>query len=419
MANIVKSVKGTRDFYPDEMAKRQWLIQHLRNASHAFGYLQYDGPCLETIDLYAAKSGEELVNEQAFVFNDRGGDPITLRPELTPTLARMVASKQNELNLPLRWWSFGPFWRYERPQKGRTREFFQWNIDLIGGDSIQGDAELIAVAATFLKNVGFKPDQVQLLVNNRQLMDSALDSIGIPGASRAELLRLIDRMNKLPAEVWDQKAGEIGLSQAQLSAVRQLLGNNDLWRESAEMVSLFDALDNLGVIEYVSYDPRIIRGLDYYTGTVFEAHDTRGEFRAILGGGHYANLVGDVGGKPLSGVGFAMGDVVVMLVLEEYGLLPQGVGIADSLFVTVFDEQSQAESTRLAAYLRGEGFYVIQAEVEKLAKQLKYADRLGVQIALVLGPEEIAGGTVTVKNLASREQRSIPREELANYLHGF
>ena len=145
MKNVIKSVKGTRDFYPDEMAKRQWLIGKLRQASEAFGYQMYDGPCLETIDLYAAKSGEELVKEQAFVFNDRGGDPITLRPELTPTLTRMVASRQNLLTFPLRWWSFGPFWRYERPQKGRTREFFQWNIDQIGSDSIQADAELLAV----------------------------------------------------------------------------------------------------------------------------------------------------------------------------------------------------------------------------------------------------------------------------------
>ena len=144
MKNVIKSVKGTRDFYPDEMAKRQWLIGKLRQASEAFGYQMYDGPCLETIDLYAAKSGEELVKEQAFVFNDRGGDPITLRPELTPTLTRMVASRQNLLTFPLRWWSFGPFWRYERPQKGRTREFFQWNIDQIGSDSIQADAELLA-----------------------------------------------------------------------------------------------------------------------------------------------------------------------------------------------------------------------------------------------------------------------------------
>ena len=156
---IIRSIKGTRDFYPDEMARRMWLVDKLRQASEAFGYQQYEGPCLETIDLYAAKSGEELVKEQAFVFPDRGGDPITLRPELTPTLARMIASKQNELVFPARWWSFGPFWRYERPQKGRTREFYQWNIDLIGSDSVQADAELVSVAATFLKLVGLKSDR--------------------------------------------------------------------------------------------------------------------------------------------------------------------------------------------------------------------------------------------------------------------
>ena len=154
MKNIIRSVKGTRDFYPDEMAKRSWLIDRLKEASESFGYQRYEGPCLESIDLYAAKSGEELVKEQAFVFSDRGGDPITLRPELTPTLARMVAERQKQLVFPLRWWSFGPFWRYERPQKGRSREFYQWNIDLIGSNAVQADAELLAVAANFFRLVG-------------------------------------------------------------------------------------------------------------------------------------------------------------------------------------------------------------------------------------------------------------------------
>ncbi len=160
MEKIIPSVKGTRDFYPEEMAIRSWLYQTLREVSESFGYQEYDGPFLEKIDLYAAKSGEELVKEQAFVFPDRGGDLITLRPELTPSLARMVAQRQRQLTFPLRWWSFGPFWRYERPQKGRTREFFQWNIDLIGANSPESDAELVAICVAFFKKNRFEPDQV-------------------------------------------------------------------------------------------------------------------------------------------------------------------------------------------------------------------------------------------------------------------
>ncbi len=417
MKNVIKSVKGTRDFYPDEMAKRQWLIRKLSEASEAFGYQMYDGPCLETIDLYAAKSGEELVKEQAFVFNDRGGDPITLRPELTPTLARMVASKQNLLTFPLRWWSFGPFWRYERPQKGRTREFFQWNIDQIGSDSVQADAELLAVAATFLKNVGLTPEQVKLYVNDRRLMDSQLSQIGISKEQKPLMLRLIDRIDKLPADVWDEKVRAEGLTEEQLLAIRSLLGNRELWRESAQMKELFAMLEVLGVADYIAYEPKIIRGLDYYTGTVFEAQAVNGEFRAILGGGHYANLVGDVGGSPLPGVGFAMGDVVIMLVLEAFGLLPADLVNPETLFVTVFSEETLAESLRLSGQLRAAGFRVIQAEPEKLAKQFKYADRLGLRRALVLGPEEIEGQKVVVKNLKTYEQVSVEREKLIDHLH--
>jgi len=412
MKNIIRSVKGTRDFYPDEMAKRSWLVDKLKEASESFGYQRYEGPCLESIDLYAAKSGEELVKEQAFVFSDRGGDPITLRPELTPTLARMVAERQKQLVFPLRWWSFGPFWRYERPQKGRTREFYQWNIDLIGSNAVQADAELLAVAANFFRLVGLKSDMVQILINDRRLMDKKLTGIGINSEAKPALLRLIDRIDKQPSDVWEKNLSDLGLDTDQITAVKQLLSNTDLWKESEELSQLFDYLDALGVSEYVRYEPKIIRGLDYYTGLVFEAHEVKGDFRAILGGGHYTNLVEDVGGEPLSGVGFAMGDVVVMLVLEKYGLLPIDLSYPGTVFVTVFSEDLLVESIRLTKELREEGFYVILAEPDKLARQFKLADRLGVKFALVLGPDELATQTVMVKDLHTFEQRSVQRAEI-------
>ncbi len=414
MKNIIRSVKGTRDFYPDEMARRQWLVDILRLASESFGYQQFEGPCLERIDLYAAKSGEELVKEQAFVFEDRGGDPISLRPELTPTLARMVAEKQNQLVYPLRWWSFGPFWRYERPQKGRTREFYQWNIDLIGSDTVQSDAELLAVAANFFKLVGLKSDMVQILINDRRLMDRKLTEIGVLAEKKPDLLRLIDRIDKQPADVWEKNLADLGLVPGQIEALKGLLANNQLWKESEELSMLFRYVDALGIAEYIRYEPKIIRGLDYYTGLVFEAHEARGDFRAILGGGHYANLVGDVGGDPLPGVGFAMGDVVIMLVLEEYGLLPVDLSYPSTVFVTVFNQEMLEESIRLTTELRQEGFSVILAEPDKLGKQLKLADRLGVKIAVVLGPDELENDTVVVKDLRTSEQRAIPRRELAS-----
>lgn len=201
MKTIIQSVKGTRDFYPEQLAFRNWLYALMRKVSEAFGYQEYDGPFIEKIDLYAAKSGEELVKEQAFVFSDRGGDSITLRPELTPSLARMVAQKQGELVFPLRWWSFGPFWRYERPQKGRTREFFQWNIDLIGGNSPEADAELIAICASFFREAGLSPTQVVIKVNDRRLMDSLLAELNVDPEQRPMVLGLIDRRDKLQPQI--------------------------------------------------------------------------------------------------------------------------------------------------------------------------------------------------------------------------
>ena len=180
MANKIQTVKGTREFYPEQMALRNYIYEKVGAAARLFGYQEWDAPFIESIDLYAAKSGEELVKKQSFTFTDRGGDFVTLRPELTPSLARMIAAKQGELTFPVRWWSFGPFWRYEQPQKGRSREFFQWNIDMLGVNSPEADAELIAVGATFLHSVGLTPELVTIYVNNRRLMESEFDALGIP-----------------------------------------------------------------------------------------------------------------------------------------------------------------------------------------------------------------------------------------------
>jgi len=412
MAEVIKSVKGTRDFYPVEKGILAWFYATIREVSEQFGYQEYDGPYLETIELYAAKSGEELVKEQSFVFEDRGGNPITLRPELTPTLVRMVAQRQHQLVFPLRWWSFGPFWRYERPQKGRSREFFQWNIDLIGVGTPEADAELTAVIATFFKKIGLTPQDVSILVNNRRLMDGELKTLGIPLSHRPEVYRLVDRRDKLSASDWQQYAQEVGLNAAQISGLKTILENTDLWQKSEELRRFFLALQALGVSEYVRYAPEVIRGLDYYTGTVFEAYDRKGIIpRSILGGGRYDNLMADVGGETLPGVGFAMGDMVVMLVLGKLGLIPKNIGLTPApIFVTVFNQEHLLDSFKLASEIRQSGFYVSCYPLEdKLSKQFKYADRIGARVALVLGPDEIQTSQVTIKDLLTRDQHTIPR----------
>lgn len=417
MKSVIQAVKGTRDFYPEEMAVRNWLYGKIREVSQLFGYQEYEGPILERIDLYAAKSGEELVKEQAFVFPDRGGDLITLRPELTPTLARMVAQRQNTLVYPLRWWSFGPFWRYERPQKGRTREFFQWNIDLIGVDSPEADAELIAVCATFFEKIGLSPQSVGILVNNRRLMDSQLERIGIGEQLRQQVFRLIDRRDKMSPVDWDAYAQEIGLRVEQLQKLKEILSDPELWRMSSELVRVFEILEGMGLRQYVQFEPQIVRGLDYYTGTVFEARDRARDGRAILGGGRYDNLVGDVGGNPLPGVGFAMGDVMIGIVLEKYGLLPSLEKTPAQVLVTVFDETRIKLSFVLATELRRAGIStIVYPEAVKLPRQLKFADRIGVRYVLIVGPDEEAAGVVTVKNLGTGEQQNIARLEIVDWL---
>ncbi len=420
MSSKIQTVKGTREFYPEEMALRNFIYDKVRAAARSFGYQEYDGPFIEPIDLYAAKSGEELVKKQSFTFEDRGGDFVTLRPELTPSLARMIAAKQNELTYPVRWWSFGPFWRYEQPQKGRTREFFQWNIDMLGVSSPEADAELIAVGATFLRAVGLNPQQATIYVNNRRLMDSEFEALSIPQEKRLDVSNMVDRRSKMESARWDSYVLESGLSQAQLNGLKDILGNFDLWKKSDELVRLFAALEALGVKEYVKFDPNIMRGLLYYTGTVFEAFDTSGSVkRAILGGGRYDNLLADVGGQPLSGVGFAMGDVVIGIILQEMGLLPEFIPSPAPVLVTIFDESLLSESYSLAAELRSAGLKVLcYPEPAKLQKQFKFADKMKARLVLTVGPDEAANGQVAVKNLINGEQVTVKRDAVVESIKG-
>lgn len=413
MKSIIQAVKGTRDFYPEQMALRTWLYEKLRSVSESFGYQEYEAPILESLDLYAAKSGEELVKEQSYVFSDRGGSQIALRPELTPSLARMIAQKQEELTFPVRWWSFGPFWRYERPQKGRTREFFQWNVDILGADSPEADAENVAVLATFFRLVGLKPSQVLILVNNRRLMDLQFDKLGISKDIRPATSAWIDRKGKMDPEAWERNGKEFGLTSAQQTGIKSILKDKELWEQSDELRRFFSSIAALGLSEYTKFDPSIVRGLQYYTGTVFEAWEVGGEIkRSILGGGRYDNLLSDVGGQHLSGVGFAMGDVVMTLMLQKYGLTPENLLIQPaSVVVTVFDQESIFESFKLASELRQTGLKVaMYPEPAKLPKQFKYADKIHAQIAVVLGPDEIVKNKVTIKNLVNGEQQTIERE---------
>ena len=321
-------------------------MTQMRAVSEFFGYQEWEAPLSNRSNCTRLNPGMSWLRQQSYVFKDRGGSEITFRPELTPILARMIAQKQNELVFPVRWWSFGPFWRYERPQKGRTREFFQWNVDMLGVNSPEADAENVAVLATFFRRVGLSPEQVLILVNNRRLTDSRFNDFNIPADQRPAVSSWIDRRAKMTPEAWEAYGKEIGLSDSQLTSLKSMLGDSELWRQSDELTRFFAVIDVLGLSEYVKFEPSIMRGLLYYTGTVFEAWEVGGDIkRSILGGGRYDNLTRDVGGDPIPGVGFAMGDVVITLLLEKYGLLPRDLNVNPApVLVTVFDEQRLLDS---------------------------------------------------------------------------
>lgn len=410
---IIQPVRGTRDFYPEDMAFRQWLNNQIREASAQFGYQEFDGPFLERLELYAAKSGDELVKEQSYVFPDRSGSMIALRPELTPSLARMVAQRGKGLTLPLRWWSFGPFWRYERKQKGRSREFFQWNIDLIGVDTPEADAELVAVAATLFRNVGLTADMIRIKVNNRRLAEKQLQEIGIQGELLPITFRLIDRQDRMTPDAWKAYALESGLKEDQFKGLVKVLEDLEAWKSSPEMLQYFKAVEALGAGEYLDYDPTVIRGLDYYTGTVYEARDVKGNHRSILGGGRYDDLVSVVGGDMIPATGFAMGDVVFGLVLEENGINPDlRVSPADIL-ITTFEESSKSISIQIATELREAGYRVEwYPEPVRLQRQLKYADRNEIPLVVIIGPDEMESDKVSLKDMVSGEQNTFSRSDL-------
>jgi histidyl-tRNA synthetase len=403
----IQSVKGTRDFYPEAMAFRSWLYGKVQEISRRFGYQEYEAPLLERLELYAAKSGEELVKEQSFVLTDRGGDELALRPELTPSLARMIAQRQARLVLPVRWFSYGPFWRYERPQRGRTREFFQWNIDLLGDESSSADGEIVAIGAEFLQSVGLSSEDVAIFVNSRRLMERKLSEIGIGEDLRAGAFRLIDRRDKLPADKWSAWALELGLSEEQLVGLEALLANPDLWQESEELQQVFATAEAFGVADYLVYDASIVRGLDYYTGPVFEAYDRARTSRAIFGGGRYDNLVAAVGGDRITGVGFAMGDVVIELLLGDANRRPELPTSPSQVLVTLFNEDLRGQTMGLASRLRQAGINAEQfLEPIRLGKQFRYADRKGIPYVIILGPDELEAGQIVLKSLKTGEQNA-------------
>lgn len=412
---VIVPVKGTRDFYPEEKVFQNWLYDKIREVSWLFGFQEYEGPIIESLDLYAAKSGEELVKKQAFILQDRSGKILALRPEMTPTLARMVAQKANTLTFPVKWFTFGRRFRYEKPQKGRGREFFQWDIDILGLENPEADAEIIAVAATFYQKLGLTPKEVKIKINDRQLLEAALETIAIPPAKARRIFKIIDKKNKVAPTTFRQMLKNEGFSEKQISLLLKLLDDKNLYRQSSWLIKIFQLIEKMGLSEFVEFDPSIVRGLDYYTKTVFESWETQGKLRAIWGGGRYDNLTQEVGGKTrIPGVGFALGDMVIAELLKKLNKYPQLNPNKTKVLVTIFSPELLEKSIEVVSQLRKAG---INSELyldpeKKLDKQLKYADRKDIPYAIILGPDEAKKKVVVLKDLASQKQETISLTEL-------
>lgn len=414
----LQTLKGFRDFYPEEWAFQTWFYQKVKEVSESFGFQEYEGPTVEPLDLYKVKS-EELASKQGFTWADKTGKLLTLRPEMTPTLARMIAQKESSLTFPIKWFTFGRRFRYEQPQKGRGREFFQWDIDILGPDNLEADAEIIAIAATFFKKIGLTSSEVKIKINDRKFFEEELLKIGIPKNKILPVFKVIDKKAKVSPSVFEAMLKDIGLSDQVVEKLNRLLEDKNSYLKSEWLKKIFELLKDYGVAEYVEFDASIVRGLDYYTRTVFEGWDVKGEFRAIWGGGRYDNLTSDVGGKKkIPGVGFAMGDIVIGKILEACGKYPKLEVNKTKILVTIFTKEMLAESLKIAKTLREKD---IKTELypdsqARLDKQLKYADKKNIPFVIIIGPEEKKKNLVTLKNLKEKTQETVSLEKAISKL---
>ncbi len=415
-----ESYKGTRDFYPKDMQFRNWMFGKLSHTVRTFGYLEYGGPMLESFDLYAAKTGEEIVNQQLYWMMDRGDRKIAVRPEMTPTMARMVAGKIHEMPRPIRLFSIPNLWRYERPQRGRLREHWQLNVDVLGGDELDAEAEVLTLAVEIMAAFG-GADQMQVRVNHRKIMDHFFSKqLGLTPEQTHKVVKAIDAKDKVDAAKFQGWLAEAGVQPNQVAELEKFFASdlNALLAampcEGVEHLSqLFKILSESGmkIGSQIVFDPTVMRGLDYYTGTVFEIYDQSPENRrAMFGGGRYDNLMGIFGKESLSGVGFGMGDVSLQHFLEVHALVPKLPSETD-VMITLPKVEFRSLAQGFAKELRKLGFHVITPlAVGSFGNQLKQANKHEAKIAVLFGDDEFARGEVLLKNLLTGEQVTVKKE---------
>ncbi|AQQ70633.1 Histidine--tRNA ligase [Limihaloglobus sulfuriphilus] len=413
----IKPVKGTRDFYPEQMRLRNWITDGWKSASLRCGFQEYDGPIFEYLAMYQQKSGDEIA-EQLFSLEDRGGRNLAIRPEITPTLARMVNQKINALPRPIKWFSVPRVCRAERPQKGRLREFFQWNIDIIGVEDIIADAEVIFCAVDYLRSAGLTAADIVAKISSRKMLADIFESLGVPPEKHTPLYAVLDKRAKISdeafAEMLDKTLADKPL-EAKVTELMNIKTIKELYEtieltdaaKSAvdELKRLFEMLDAMGISDFCQFDISIVRGLAYYTGPVFEIHDRGGELRAVCGGGRFDNLLKDFGGPEVPATGMGMGDCVLEILLREKGLIDDNMTGELDYYIVCLDSELMSTAISTTAALRSKGFSAeMTYKPAKMGKQMKQAAGLGAKYCIILGQEYLEHGMVGLKNMKTGDQ---------------
>lgn len=414
------SYKGVRDFYPKEMHIEKYLFNGMRTVAERYGYVEYGASPLEPAELYKAKSGEEIIQEQTYTFTDRGDREVTLRPEMTPTVARMVAGKKRDLPFPLRWFSIPNLFRYENPQRGRLREHFQLNVDLFGVTSLDGDVEIISVASDTLKQFGATPDDFLILINSRKIFQDLCAHFNISEEEQQTLSKIIDKKNKVERDVFKEALEKILLSNTDIfigaldrtKNLIELLGEEN--PNVQNLVLLIDKLSAIG-IDNVVFTPTLMRGFDYYTDIVFEIFDTNPDNRrSLFGGGRYDNLTELFSDDAVSAVGFGMGDVTLLDFLTTHNLLPEYQSEITVMLASVKTDSSNV--IHLAQKLRNAGINVATDTSDKsVGDKIKTTLKLAIPFFIAIGEDEVTSKQYKIKNLIKGEESNVEEGSLEDF----
>ncbi len=415
--------RGTRDFYPDNFRLRNWLFTHFREVAQTFAFEEYDAPVVESEELYVRKAGEQIVDE-LYSFEDKGGRRLALRPEMTPSLARLVLGRAGSLALPLKWFSIPQCWRYERIQRGRRREHYQWNVDILGISDVAAEAELLCLVTTLLSRLGLTAEDVEIKLSSRKIIEAVLNAANVPEERFSEVCVLVDKLDKLPAGVVREEFERLGLvasvvdSLLELTSLASLDDAASLIGEDSGGISdlhrLLALAAEYGIAEWVRFDAGLVRGLAYYTGVVFEVFDRASELRAICGGGRYDRLLSTFGGRDIPACGFGFGDAVIVELLSEKGLRPELRRRFDDV-VFPFSAELRPAAMEIATRLRRAGRSVdLVLEERRMKWAFRHADSSGASRLVLVAPDEWQRGLVKVRDLATGEEREVPAGEVAS-----